>query len=211
MYVATNPPSGWLLCDGTAVSRVTYTNLFVLIGTNYGSGDSSTTFNLPDMRGRTPIGHGTGSGLTARNVGQKVGGETHSHTGGTFAVGNHTHTGPSHNHTGPSHQHATAGHSLSEAELASHRHGTAIGSGTSAGGGSGTVETPTITWTPTWYSTYTGSGTAHDHGNVVAGGTGATGDAGTGNTGGTAPAFSGTSGSESDMQPSIVVNYIIKH
>ena len=52
MYGAASAPTGWLLCDGSAVSRSTYATLFALIGTTYGAGDGSTTFNVPDMRGR---------------------------------------------------------------------------------------------------------------------------------------------------------------
>lgn len=52
-------PSGWLLCNGAAVSRTTYAGLFAKIGTRYGAGDGSSTFNLPDMRDRYPIGVGT--------------------------------------------------------------------------------------------------------------------------------------------------------
>lgn len=48
MYAGTSAPSGWLLCDGSAVSRSTHSSLFTLIGTSYGSGDGSTTFNLPN-------------------------------------------------------------------------------------------------------------------------------------------------------------------
>lgn len=70
-------PAGWLLCDGTAVSRTTYADLFTVIGTTYGVGDGSTTFTLPDLRGRTPIGEGMGSGLTNRTLGQQIGEETH--------------------------------------------------------------------------------------------------------------------------------------
>ena len=51
---ATLPP-GWLLCNGAAVSRTSYSKLFNLIGTTYGSGDGSTTFNLPDLRNNIPI------------------------------------------------------------------------------------------------------------------------------------------------------------
>ncbi len=50
---------GWLLCNGTAVSRTTYADLFALIGTAFGVGDGSTTFNLPDCRGRTLVALGT--------------------------------------------------------------------------------------------------------------------------------------------------------
>jgi microcystin-dependent protein len=50
-------PTGWKLCDGTAYSRtVTYNNLFSAIGTTYGSGDGSTTFNVPNLKGRVPVG-----------------------------------------------------------------------------------------------------------------------------------------------------------
>jgi len=49
-------PDGFLLCDGSAVSRADYADLFAVVGTTYGSGDGTTTFNLPDMRGRVPAG-----------------------------------------------------------------------------------------------------------------------------------------------------------
>jgi microcystin-dependent protein len=71
---------GLLPCDGSAVSRTTYAALFAAIGTAYGSGDGFTTFNVPDYRGRTPIGDGTGVGLTTRTLGQQVGAETHTLT-----------------------------------------------------------------------------------------------------------------------------------
>lgn len=70
-------PAGWLECDGAAVSRATYARLFAAIGTAYGVGDGATTFNLPDFRGRTSIGAGTGAGLTARALAAQVGAETH--------------------------------------------------------------------------------------------------------------------------------------
>jgi len=54
-----NIPDGWLLCNGAAVSRTTYAALFAKLGTRHGAGDGSSTFNLPDMRDRYPIGAGT--------------------------------------------------------------------------------------------------------------------------------------------------------
>jgi microcystin-dependent protein len=51
-YSGTTLPTGWLLCDGSAISRITYSNLFSIISTSHGSGDGSTTFNLPDYRGQ---------------------------------------------------------------------------------------------------------------------------------------------------------------
>lgn len=83
MYAGATPPLGWLKCEGQAVSRAEYPALFAAIGTTWGAGNGTTTFNLPDLRGRAPIGAGTGSGLTARTLGtQNVGAETHSHNSG---------------------------------------------------------------------------------------------------------------------------------
>ncbi len=77
-YAGAAAPSGWLLCDGGAVSRSTYAGLFAVIGTTYGVGDGATTFNVPDLRGRTPVGAGQGAGLTNRLRGEKAGAETHA-------------------------------------------------------------------------------------------------------------------------------------
>jgi microcystin-dependent protein len=60
-YAGSSAPTGFLLCDGSAVSRSTYADLFDVIGTIYGAGNESTTFNLPDLRDRTPIGAGAGT------------------------------------------------------------------------------------------------------------------------------------------------------
>jgi len=60
-FAGTSAPTGWLLCDGSAVSRTTYSALFSAISTTWGSGDGSTTFNVPDFRGRATIGSGTGT------------------------------------------------------------------------------------------------------------------------------------------------------
>lgn len=103
--VTTNAPTGWLLANGDIVSRSTYSALFTAIGTTYGVGDGSTTFALPDMRSRVPVGVGTGSGLTARTLGGTVGTENetlsssqipaHSHpnTVGSTAGGSNSATG----------------------------------------------------------------------------------------------------------------------
>ena len=58
MYGAAAAPTGFLLCDGTAVSRTTYADLFAVTSTSYGVGDGSTTFNLPDLRSSFPVGQG---------------------------------------------------------------------------------------------------------------------------------------------------------
>ena len=57
-FAGSTIPTGWLLCDGSAVSRTIYSELFTVIGTTYGTGDGSTTFNLPDLRNRFMVGAG---------------------------------------------------------------------------------------------------------------------------------------------------------
>lgn len=94
-YAGANAPNGWLLCDGSAVSRTSYSALFAAINTAFGVGDGSTTFNLPDFRGRVPLGAGAGAGLTARALATAGGQENISQ------VPPHTHsiTDPGHTHT----------------------------------------------------------------------------------------------------------------
>lgn len=73
-FTGTSVPTGWLLCYGQAVSRTTYALLFAVIGIAYGPGDSSTTFNLPDLRGRYPLGKDNMGGSGANRVTQAVSG-----------------------------------------------------------------------------------------------------------------------------------------
>lgn len=67
-FAASAAPTGWLLCDGSAVSRTTYANLFAVIGVSYGSGNGTTTFNLPDLRGRTIFGMDNMGGSGANRI-----------------------------------------------------------------------------------------------------------------------------------------------
>ncbi len=92
-------PAGWLLCDGSAVSRTTYASLFAAVGINFGGGDGITTFNLPDLRGRTVIGVGHGTGLTARTLAQVVGEETHTLAASEMPAHSHGVTDPGHSHS----------------------------------------------------------------------------------------------------------------
>lgn len=81
-------PSGWLICNGAPVSRITYASLFNIIGTTYGAGDGSTTFNLPDFRGKVGIGYD--SAQTEFNLLGKTGGEkTHQLTVPEIPAHNH--------------------------------------------------------------------------------------------------------------------------
>ena len=74
MFAGNFAPRGWALCDGQLLSVSQYDALFSLLGTNYG-GDGRTTFGLPDLRSRIPIGTGQGSGLSNRQLGERVGQE----------------------------------------------------------------------------------------------------------------------------------------
>ncbi len=88
-YGSSTAPEGWLSCIGQEVYRGDYPDLFAVIGTTYGAGNGTTTFNLPSLAGRVVVGQGTGSGLTARSMGATGGAETHTLTTGEM---------PSHSH-----------------------------------------------------------------------------------------------------------------
>ena len=86
-YGGSSAPTGWILCDGSAVSRTTYATLFTAIGTAYGTGDGSTTFNIPDLRGRIAVGK---NAATFSTLGATGGEETHTLT--TPEIPWHTHS-----------------------------------------------------------------------------------------------------------------------
>lgn len=100
-YGGATAPTGWLLCNGSAVSRTTYAALFAVLGTTYGAGDTTTTFNVPDRRDR--VGVGAGSTYARGNTGGAV-------TATTSTNGLHSHGG------------ATAFHTLSLSQIPSHSH-----------------------------------------------------------------------------------------
>lgn len=100
-YPVTSIPKGWLVCDGAAYSRATYLRLYNKIGTKYGSGDGTTTFNVPNLSGVTIRGYQQGYtqdlGVTKDGT---VGGHTHKLSGVTSETGSHSHTRGSMNITG---------------------------------------------------------------------------------------------------------------
>lgn len=87
-------PTGYLLCNGATVSRTTYAALFAIIGTAFGAGDGSTTFALPDLRSRVPVGAGQGTSLTNRVLAAVGGEENHALTIAELAAHTHTYTQP---------------------------------------------------------------------------------------------------------------------
>ena len=105
-YVTSTAPAGFLSCDGASVNRSTYTNLFDIIGVNYGSGDTTTEFNVPDLRGRFIRGQDDGAAVDPDapiRTALQTGGSTGDSIGSAQAYqdGQHGHgiTDPGHFHT----------------------------------------------------------------------------------------------------------------
>lgn len=90
-YAGSTPPNGFLVCDGSAVSRSDYADLFEVIGTTFGTGDGSTTFNIPDLIDRVPIG------ASATHSDGTTGGEEY-HTLVSNELPEHYHVVPEHGH-----------------------------------------------------------------------------------------------------------------
>lgn len=94
LFAMATPPTGWLSCDGSAVSRTTHARLFAALGTNYGAGDGSTTFNLPDLRGEFVRGWDDGRGVdSGRALGSSQADElaSHGHNASASSVPDHVH------------------------------------------------------------------------------------------------------------------------
>lgn len=181
-YGGTSAPSGWLLCDGTAISRTTYSDLFDIIGETYGIGDGSTTFNIPDMQGRAPVGVGSHTSVNAlgENDGQATVASRRPKHAHTFSLS----TG------GASHS-----HSYSSSSDGSHSHSVTGATGSTGGGGVPSAGGSVYT------STGTGSGGSHSHSGSI----NSNGGHGHNLSGGV-----GTSGGLTDGPCYVVVNYIIK-
>lgn len=206
-YAGATSPSGYLLCNGQAVSRTTYARLFAVIGTTYGAGDGSTTFNLPDLRQRFPLGKAasgtgdtlgeTGGALTQTLTTSHL--PSHSHGSGSLAVsssGSHSHSSGSLTAaSGGSHSHSIA---VRSAPITAAEHGhPRFDRVSGASGATGDDANP---------STVVQSGGAHTH--SVTGSTASAGSHTHSVTGSTASAGSGSSFSK--MPPYLVLNFVIK-
>lgn len=135
-FMGTTIPDGWLPCYGQAISRTTYADLFAAVGTLYGTGDGSTTFNLPDFRGRVGAGQDDMGGSNAARLSGTYGSVSQA-LGGTLGTSSHVLTAaqmPAHRHEGNT---DSAG---------DHNHGVSIAaSGTLASGSSPVLGPATAT------------------------------------------------------------------
>jgi len=95
MHAANVIPDKWLICDGAAISRATYADLFAIIGIDYGAGNGTTTFNIPDWRGYSPMG---AAGTFGLGVGAVIGEYEHTLTVGEMPTHNHGVNDPGHSH-----------------------------------------------------------------------------------------------------------------
>ena len=245
MFAGLSAPFGYLLCDGSAVSRTSYASLFTAIGTIHGAGNGSTTFNLPNLKGK--IAAGIDSTQTEFDTLGKTGGaksHTHTNTTGSGESGSHSHTTTDHSHNTADHSHysdhshyADHSHYINPGSTGtssdSHSHGTAATGSTaiqattgSAGGAPSRNHTHntnsdshshTVNIATFLSANANGSGVTtgnSNYGNTSGANAGnTTSGASTGNTTDTEASHThtvSTSDSTSNIQPYIVLNYIIK-
>lgn len=184
-YAGSTAPSQFLLCQGQAISRTTYADLFAVIGTTYGSGDGSTTFNVPDLRSRVPVGFDNPAAWADfRPMGKTGGARTHALSTAELPVHahsiDHDHGAFTSGNDSPDHSHSW---SFTYGATHNSNGGYAIGAATT-----------------TYWSFSVGTGgasTRHQHSIDVPYYSGTSGNAG--------------SGSEhNNLQPYLVTNYIIK-
>lgn len=142
-YAGSTEPSGWLFAFGQNVSRTTYAALFAAIGTTYGAGDGSTTFALPDLRGRVVAGQDDMGGTSANRLTNQTGGLDGDVLGATGGAETHTLTTaqmPAHTHT----SFGASGSGSFNASGSPGNSGTSSNTGSAGGGGAHNNVQPTI-------------------------------------------------------------------
>ena len=198
-FAGSTAPAGWLLAYGQAVSRTTYADLYAIVGNTYGAGDGSTTFNIPDMRGRVVAGEDDMGGTAASRLTTAVSGvdgvtlgavggnqimHAHSHVNTAAFSGSFSGSAGTTGNDSPDHTH---GYSRAINQLFAHTAGSSVAFfhtyDTPQTGGASTRHTHTFTPAGTISGTVT-------------------------MTNATFPATAG--GSSQNVQPTIVLNYIIK-
>lgn len=214
-YAGSTAPTNWQLCYGQAISRTTYSSLFAVLGTTYGAGDGSTTFNLPDLRGRTVAGvdnmGGTDAGRlsTANTLGTTTGTETVTLTSAQSGVPAHAHANTvTNNAVTTGNQSADHSHTFGTGTVSSdHTHNTGFSFVGYASGGNfvagvnGSVfnlATSGISANHTHSGTTAGMNVSHTHS--------VTSNVSISNVNNTA---ADAASSHSNMQPTMTINYII--
>ena len=194
MFGGDAEPANWMFCRGQQISRATYAALFAVYGTKYGAGDGSTTFNVPSLAGRMPIGYYPGGGWAA-TLGQLGGTQdavvvSHGHGGATGTISaDHTHT-----FSGTTAgQNANHYHNASSGDIGFVTQVPGTGYGQGAPGGNTLWTRSGTDWT------------SNDHGHSFSGST-----SGVSSNHTHAITTEGVSGANANLPPYVVVNFIVK-
>jgi microcystin-dependent protein len=187
-YAGDTAPNGWMLCRGQGISRATYAALYAAIGTRFGPGDGTSTFNIPNMQGRSPMGYWVG-GSWAPTIGAQIGSQDS--------------TLPSHYHNANDHLHAV---NIDTGTTSSnHFHMEQLGTILADGGDINIRYNDGVTFPAHRLDTsaLSTAWASQDHAHNVIGNTGLT-------DRGLATSYAGGSATNTNLQPNVVLNFIIR-